>query len=195
MARTYSLNRARAVERGAQLASVEGLEGVSIGRLASELAMSKSGLVGLFGSKTELQLAMVEDATRLFRENVVARVTGEPGMPRLEALLRAWVDYLDLFEGGCFFFAAANEFSSRPGPVRDAVAAATRSGIALITQEIRLAQRSGEIDRGVDAEQLAFELHGHVLEANLMRRLLDDKRAYGRARRAIKDRLRQAASV
>jgi AcrR family transcriptional regulator len=175
-----------------QLASVEGLEGVSIGRLAEETGMSKSGLAGLFGNKTELQLATVHAAARVFTDRVFRPTRGEHGLPRLRRLLDAWVDYLDSFPGGCFFIAAAAEFDGRPGPVKEAIKALIRAGLEALRDEIRIAQKCGELRSDIDDRQLAWELHGFVLEANLAQQLFADRSAYARARRAIRDRLERA---
>src|ERR1700746_771479 len=109
------------------LASMEGLEGLTIGRLADELKMSKSGLFSHFGSREDLQMATVEMARQIFVEHVIRPALAAPeGAPRLWALCDAWVRYVEhpVFPGGCLFAAASFEFDSRPGPVRDRVAAA-----------------------------------------------------------------------
>jgi AcrR family transcriptional regulator len=181
--------RTRLLRKAVQFASVEGLETLSFGRLALKLRRSKSSLAGLFGSKLDLQLALVNAAAGVFRERVTERIVAEPGLRRLHQLMDAWVSYLDEFEGGCFFCAAAFEFDDRPGSVRDAVAAATQSALTTLRKEIHLAQRLGEVAAETSPEQLAFELHAMILEANLTRRLLKDRDAHARARRAIRDRL------
>src|SRR5882672_7026284 len=108
--------------RAADLATVEGLDGVTLGRLAQEVRMSKSGVQGLFGTKEELQLAIVATAAQIFRDHVFKKAeSADDGLPRLRELFHAWIDYLDTFEGGCFFVATANEFAARPGPVRTAL--------------------------------------------------------------------------
>src|SRR5438045_1680435 len=123
-AATPTRTREAILERAMDLASVEGLEGLTIGRLAAELQMSKSGLFGHFGSKEELQLATVREAADRFAAEVVEpTLTEEEGSPRLHALCERYIGYLErnVFSGGCFFAAAAAEFDDRPGPVRDAV--------------------------------------------------------------------------
>ncbi len=113
------------LERAVELASQEGLEGLTIGRLASELGLSKSGLFGHFGSKEELQLATVDAAAEIFVRAVVEPALAAPeGAARLRALCERFVAYLEdrVFEGGCFFAAAAAELETRHGPVRDRVA-------------------------------------------------------------------------
>src|SRR5688500_9661779 len=113
------------------LASLEGLDGLSIGRLASAAAVSKSGVATLFGTKERLQLATVEAAAQRFRETVLepARLAAPRGLRRIVALLDAWIAYSRdrVFPGGCFFAAAVADFDSKPGPVRDAIARAYES--------------------------------------------------------------------
>ncbi len=173
------------LERAVDLASVEGLEGLTIGRLASDLAMSKSGLFAHFGSKEELQLATVEAAGRRFFEAVVAPARQEPeGAARLRAYCELYLGYLErgVFAGGCFWAAAAAEFDDRPGPVREAV----RAGVAGWLGELeRQAQAAGV----KEATELAFEVYSLGLGANVYSRLLGDGRAFERARAAIERRM------
>src|SRR5215470_11915451 len=115
------------------IASAEGLEGLSIGRLASELSMSKTGIFAHFGSKEQLQLATVDTAKQVFVEQVVQSALQKPrGVPRLMTMLENWLGYVEriVFRGGCFFAAASAEFDSRPGLVRDQIAELTRSWLA-----------------------------------------------------------------
>jgi AcrR family transcriptional regulator len=171
------------LERAADLSSVEGLEGLTIGRLADELSMSKSGLFRHFGSKQELQLATVEWASTRFIEVVVAPAFEAPeGVPRLRAICARYLAYLEtgVFDGGCFFGAATIEFDGRPGPVQDRIRDAVELWLATIA---RIAREAG-VD---DPEQLAFEVHCIVQGAN-QRSQLGDRQAYERARTAF-DRL------
>src|SRR5215208_7625956 len=119
------------------VASVEGLGGLSIGRLATELQMSKSGLFAHFGSKEELQISTVRAAAAIFLQQVVrpAEERFEPGIARLQAALDNWLDYMErgTFAGGCFFSAAKVEMDGRPGPVREVVAAQIGSWAGLLT--------------------------------------------------------------
>jgi AcrR family transcriptional regulator len=175
------------------LASVEGLEGLTIGRLAAELGMSKSGLFAHFGSKEELQLATIAAAREIFVAEVVdpARAA-ERGLPRLRALMDAKFDYIKrgVFSGGCFFDAARLEYDSRnPGPVRDAILDEFAAWSKLVTDFVKAAQREGHIDAGVDPEQLAFELDAIGTAANLRTQIHRDDRGCARARRAIDARL------
>src|SRR5258707_5293267 len=151
------------------IASAEGLEGLSIGRLASELQMSKTGVFAHFGSKEELQLATVNVAKEIFLAEIVApALKHPPGISRLFAFLDGWLSYVEriVFRGGCFFAAASAEFDSRPGVVRDKIATLTKSWLVALQDEIAFAQSRNEIQASVVAQQLAFELHAYVQEAN-----------------------------
>jgi AcrR family transcriptional regulator len=175
------------------LASVEGLEGLTIGRLASALGMSKSGLFAHFGSKEELQLATIEAASEIFVREIIAPARqAEPGLPRLVALMDLKLDYLKrgVFEGGCFFDTVRNEFDSRQsGPVRDAIAADFRAWRERVANRVRAAQAAGHLDPEADPEQLAFELDAYTGAANLRFQLDRDEEAFERARHAIRARL------
>lgn len=171
--------------RAVNLASLEGLEGLTIGRLAAEVGMSKSGLFRHFGSKEELQLATVETAARCFLADVVEPALKEPsGAARLRALCDLYLDHLEyqVFAGGCFWAAASAEFDDRPGAVHDAVRGAMAAWLQLLSDQARATGAD-------DPEQLAFELQSMVQGANTHWRLLDDPRAFDRARAAISRRL------
>ena len=181
--------RAAILERAVDLASTEGLEGLTIGRLASELQMSKSGLFAHFGSKQELQLATLEAAALRFTLEVVAPAQAEEeGEARLRAYCWGYLDYLEreVFAGGCFWAAAAAEFDDRPGPVRDAV----RAGVVSWLGEL---ERQAAVFDAEDARDLAFEIYSLGLGANTWSRLLGDERAFDRAREAIERRLLERA--
>ena len=176
--------RADILERAVEVASEEGLEGLTIGRLSTELGLSKSGLFGHFGSKEELQLAAVEAANAIFLREVVQPALSEPeGAARLRAYCDHWVGYLErkVFSGGCFFQAAAAEFDSRPGPVRDKLRDGQRQWLDELAKQARTAGAD-------DPEQLAFEVYSLVAGANGRHQLFDDEQAFARARQAI-DRL------
>jgi len=180
------------------IASVEGLEGLTIGRLAAELGMSKSGLFAHFGSKEELQLATIHAAREIFVAEVVEPArAAERGLPRLQALLDAKLDYLrrGVFRGGCFFDAARLEYDSRhPGPVRDAILDEFAGWSKLVTDCVRGAQREGHIDPQADPEQVAFELDAIGTAANLRMQIRKDADGFARAQQAIHDRLAALAA-
>ncbi len=197
----YHTDQATATRReilqvAVDVASAEGLEGLSIGRLAAELRMSKTGIFAHFGSKQKLQLATVEAAKQIFLERVVQPALEKPrGISRLEAMLESWVGYVEkvVFRGGCFFAAASAEFDSRPGVVRDQIATLTKSWLVALQDEIAFAQSRNEIQASVVAQQLAFELHAYVQEANWAFKLFNDKSAFRLARRAIAQRISAAS--
>ena len=174
------------------IASAEGLEGLSIGRLAAELKMSKTGIFAHFGSKQQLQLATIEAAKEIFFRQVVEPSLDSPrGIARLNAMLNHWLGYVEriVFRGGCFFAAASAEFDSRPGAVRDLIAELTKQWLLAIREEVRFAQKQKRIRGSIDPEQLAFELHAYVQEANWAFKLFDDQSAFTTARSAIAARI------
>jgi len=184
--------RAAILERAVDLASLEGLEGLTIGRLADDLKMSKSGLFAHFGSKEELQLAAIEAARLRFIDEVVRPALAAPrGYPRLAAICDRWLDYVKrgVFAGGCFFAAASFEFDGRTGPVRDAIETTMNDWIATLDTAIRMAKDEGHLEPRVDPAQLAFELNSLFFGANFAYNLRKDKRALERAEKAIDDRL------
>ena len=184
------------LSHAARVASAEGLESVSLQRLASDLGMSKSGLFAHFGSKEELQLATVEEAARIFIREVLQPGLEPPrGVARIQALCEAFLSYVqrNVFPGGCFFQAAAAEFDSRPGPVRDAILERKGGFARSLVRAVREAQEVGEIKPEVDPEQLGWELHCLLIGANDAYLDGNDKVAFDRARRAISDRLQRAS--
>lgn len=182
----------------AQVGSAEGLEAVSLQRLANDLGISKSGLFAHFGSKEELHLATIEAAAQVFTDEVIRPALAEPrGVRRVWALCDSWLSYLErgVFPGGCFFWAVAEEFDSRrPGPVRDSVLEKKAYWSYSIQRAVREAQEAGEIDAGVDPEQLAWELDSLMGGANAGFKTGDGPRAIERGRRAIRERLISAAT-
>jgi AcrR family transcriptional regulator len=185
-------SREAILDRAADLGSLEGLEGLTIGRLAKDLGMSKSGLFGLFGSKEDLQLATVERARHVLRREVVdGAARASPGLDRLRALIDGYLSYLqrEVFPGGCFLSAAAAEFDGRPGPVRDAIASASREWRSELVEQAKLARKQGEIPADTDPAQLVFELNALATAANAAYQLHGDRRAFRQARAAIARRL------
>jgi len=166
------------------LGSREGLEALTIGRLAAFSGVSKSGLFAHFGSKQELQLATIDAARAIFVKEVIVPGSSAPaGLPRLRATLAAWLDYFrrDVFPGGCFFQAASLEFDGRPGPVRDRILEVMSEWLARLAE---LARQAGvRSDR--TANQIAFELNAIGLATNWQRQLLGDDRALDHAEAAF----------
>src|SRR5690349_239203 len=127
--------RGAILRAAASLATVDGLEGLSIGNLAAAIGMSKSGLYAHFGSKEELQLATVDEAERILTEEVVQpALAARPGLAQLAAACEAFFSYVErrVFPGGCFFAATALEMGARPGPVKERVAAIQSGFTALL---------------------------------------------------------------
>lgn len=174
-------------------ASVNGLDGVTIGTLAERLEMSKAGVIGPFGSKERLQLEALDRAAAIFREDVWEPALSEAaGRQRLEALIDAWLAHLSrpTFPGGCFLTQASADFDARPGPVRDSVRAIGRRWEAVIAGEVRTALEAGEVE-GVDPEQAAFEIYALAQGVNQAIQLQDDPAAVARGRVAM----RRAAGI
>lgn len=176
-------SRRNILGRAIDLASVEGLEGLTIGRLADSLKMSKSGLFAHFGSKQDLQLAVVNAAAAAFEEAVT--VTEEAGLARLRDLAGAWLRHLETgaSRGGCFFAAASLEFDDRPGRVRDRICELTASWMAELQKAATEACEDGDLDG--DPEQIAFEIHAFLQEANWSFQLHGNAAAFERATAAI----------
>lgn len=180
--------RDRIIESALSLASTEGLEGLTIGRLATDLEMSKAGVIGHFGSKEGLQLAVLDAAVQRFRLRVPARAMGaRPGTERLARSFGEWIDYMaeDEGHGGCFLTSVASEFDGRPGAVRDAVLEALAAWSAYVAAELNAAVDNRELPERTDVDQLVFELNGVALAANQSIQLHRDPLAPTRARRAI----------
>jgi AcrR family transcriptional regulator len=180
------------------IASVEGLEGLTIGRLATELDMSKSGLFAHFGSKEELQVSTVRAAAAIFGHRVVvpAEEQFEPGIARLHGMLENWLDYMErgIFAGGCFFANATIEMDGRPGPVRDCVALQMTRWAEMLAAYARTAIERGEMREDTDPEQLAFELDALGTAVNSWWQLHQDERVFERGHRAIRRRLEADAT-
>jgi AcrR family transcriptional regulator len=190
--------RTAILQTAADLASIDGLDGLSIGRLATELAMSKSGLFAHFGSKEELQLATVEEARQRYAREVIdpARATGS-GITRLHALCDTFLSYLEraVFPGGCFFASAMAEFDAKaPGPVRDLIAECQDQWMNTLERAARQAREGEELRTGSDPRQLAFELEAMLLSANWYFHLFNDASYLDRARVAVRARLASEAT-
>jgi len=185
--------RARIVERAAELATVEGLDGVSLGRLAEATGVPKSSVYALFGSKEDLQLATISAARDSFIAEVVtpALEVAPPGRERLLALCDGFLSYVErrVFPGGCFFVAASAEVGGRPGRVHDEVARAQQQWRELLDAEARAGLERRELPDDVDPSQLAYELGVILAGTNIVAVLHDDNSVIERARSAIRARL------
>jgi AcrR family transcriptional regulator len=184
------------VREAVSLATIDGLDGLSIGNLADALEMSKSGVYAHFGSKQELQLATLDEAGRIFRDEVIdpALGTEPPGLAQLVALCDAFFDHLlrRTLPGGCFWCGVVAEMGTRPGPVKDQVTAFQGALTALMRDLIVTAVERGDLD-DEDPDALAFELSGAMFAANANFVLRDDVDAVGMARRIVHRRLRVPA--
>ncbi len=179
--------RSEVLDVAVRRASVDGLEGLTIGRLAGELSMSKSGLHGLFGSKEGLQVATFARAVDSFTREVWLPVADRPpGLPRLLALLDRWLAYhrRRVLPGGCFVTTATIEFDARPGPLRDAVARARRQMHGVLQADIRAAVEAGDVPAGTDPADVAFALYA-IASAASQAIQLEEPGAGARARRCM----------
>jgi AcrR family transcriptional regulator len=172
----------------ATMATTRGLDGLSIGDLAAEVGMSKSGLYAHFKSKEELELATIETASAIFDREVVQPVTPAPaGIARLRALIDSFLSYLErrVFPGGCFFAAVAMELDSRPGPTRDRVVEVLNAWRASLRQCLLDAQATREIDPTADVDQVVFEVQAMLFAANFLFVMTDDPVRLTQARRGV----------
>ena len=180
------------LQAAADLASVEGLEGLTIGRLATELGMSKSGLFAHFGSKEELQLATVDHASSMFVAAVVAPAREAPrGIARVWALCSNMIDYSErqVFPGGCFFACTSQEFNNKPGAVRDKIKENLGSWLSYLEHAVEQAQEAGELDPQLSAREIAFQLDAFTQASNARFQMFRDRGVFDEARRAIRTRL------
>ncbi len=174
--------RERILDRAMAMAGVVGLEGLTIGDLAREAGMSKSGLFAHFASKEQLQLAIIETARARFVDEVIAPALKAPrGEPRVRALFERWLAWEKARRGGCPFVEASYELDDRPGPVRDALAAAQREWVDTVCAAARIAVDEGHLAANLDTRQFAFEMYGIFLAYHLYERLLESRDARSRA--------------
>ena len=184
--------RTSILEVAAALATEEGLDPLSIGRLAEATGMSKSGLFAHFGSKEELQLATVEHAAKLFVAEVIDPARSAPkGLARVWALCDHMIGYSErqVFPGGCFFAATSFEYNNRPGPVRDRIESMIRSWLSYLEHAVEQAQEAGELDANASAREISFQLDAFAQASNAQYQLFRDPQVFDDARRAIQERL------
>jgi len=184
--------RSAILRAAASLATVDGLEGLSIGNLAAAIGMSKSGLYAHFGTKQELQLATVTEAERILTEEVIQpALAARPGRAQLAAACEAYFGYLRrrVFPGGCFFAATALEMGTRPGPVKDRVAGINSGFTALLSFFAATAIDQHELPAREHPDRLAFELHAILLAADTKFVLLDDPAVLDLASQVVHQRL------
>jgi AcrR family transcriptional regulator len=185
-------SRAAILREAARLATVDGLDGLSLARLADAVGMSKSGLFAHFGSKEELQLATVEAASAIFEELVIEPASeATAGVPRLRAYVERFLDHVEegVFPGGCFFVSAVSELDTHPGPVRDGAMAFSQRWLELLAEEVAAGQAAGELDPAPDPSQIAFELHAFMVLGNMQFVAGGRPAALGSVRSAVDTRL------
>lgn len=190
--------RSAILAEAARLVTVDGLEGLSIGGLATAIGMSKSGLYAHFGSKEDLQLATIASARETFVAEVFVPALAAPqGVERLRAACEAFLSHIErrVFPGGCFFAVAAADVGTKPGAVRDAVAAQQRDWVQLLERLARKATEGGELESGADPAQLAFELNAILVSASTTFVLQGDASVLDRARAAVCSRMAPAGGA
>ena len=181
--------RAAVTEAAVDRASVEGLEGLTIGGLAGEVEMRKSSVFSLFGSKQELQRATLDAAVEQFTEEVWRPVADEqPGLQRLLALCDSWLSYhqREVLPGGCFLTTATVEFDARPGLLRDAVSEVMKRWLGLLEREAAVAVQNGELPDGTEPADVAFELNALAAAASYGFQLWRHPDVFDRARRSMR---------
>ena len=183
------------LSRAFALATKVGVSGLSIGRLAEDMGLSKSGLFAHFGSKEALEVAVVEEASRQFVQEVMVPALREPrGEPRVRALFERWLAWGQR-PGGCFFVGASAELDDRPGPPRDALVRACNDWIDELAKAVRIAVREGHFRSDVDPDQLAFEIYGTMLGGHTFLQFLRDPQALDRTRKAFERLVASVRSV
>ncbi len=185
------------VMAASELASLDGLEGLSLSRLAQHAGMSKSGLYAHFGSKEALQLAAIEGARNTIKRELTGPVRqAPPGFRRLWAFIECYISYVErkVFPGGCFFKDVAAEFDSRPGLVHDRIAEIYPALMGISAEAAKEAQELGELDKNTDPQQLGFEIVALIREAERLYVLENDPKHIERAWRGIVDRLSALAT-
>jgi AcrR family transcriptional regulator len=188
-------SRQTILKAASELATVEGLEGLSIARLADHVGMSKSGLFAHFKSKEELQLATIDTASAIFdREVFEPALAAAPGLARVMAFCEAFFSHLErrVFPGGCFFISVAAEFDAKSGAVRDYALAAYSRVLTKANEFFREAQEKGELDHREDIAQLSFELYSFLLSVNFAYVFFRDSTAIARGRESIRQSLARA---
>jgi AcrR family transcriptional regulator len=196
-ARKGDVTRAAIVDAAISTARRQGLESLTIGALAEQLKMSKSGLFAHFGSREELQLAVLKEyALRFVDEVLRPAVRKRRGLPRLQAVVANWLKHLAReVEQGCLMIGGAVEYDDCPGPLQDAMVAIIGGWNAELVRAIEDATETGELRSDTDPRQLAFDIHGVMLAFHLATRLLHAGDSYKRARNAVARLLRDATAA
>lgn len=188
--------RAAIVDVALQMAAQVGLEGLSIGSLAEAVGKSKSGVFAHFGSREELQIAVVRAYYGRFEAEVFQPALHKPrGLPRVRALFDHWMRHTTAeLDSGCIFISGAVEFDDRPGPVRDALAEAVDAWIGAMTRAVAQAQEQGHLRAGVDPRQISFEIHALILALHYEARFMRRPGSIGRAKQGFSNILERYAA-
>ena len=187
--------RERVLALTVQIARQEGLDALTIGRVADVSGLTKAGLLGHFPSKEALQLATLDAGRAAFVEAVIEpAMSSQAGLERVARLLDLWIEHVDDLQGGCFFASVAAEYDSRNGPVKVCIAKMLRQWTDGIEYFLREAQARKQIDAAIDLSSLSFELHGFELSLNLRRQLFGDQKASAVATRSMRRVLNEVAT-
>jgi len=175
--------KAAIVDAALRLASQVGLEGLSIGAVAEIMQMSKSGVFAHFGAREELQISVVREYFHRFEQEVFTPVLALPrGLPRVEALFANWMKRVAVeIQSGCIFISGAVAFDDRPGPVREALADSVNTWLGAFRRAVLLARDEGHLRADVDADQMAYEIHGLILALHYEARFLNKPGSIARA--------------
>jgi AcrR family transcriptional regulator len=194
--RKGEVTRAAIVDAGLLLAQRDGLEGLTIGALADRLAMSKSGVFAHFGSREDLQLAVLHDYAKRFVDRVLRPAVHAPrGLPRFESIVQHWLALLaEEVQAGCILIGGASEYDDRPGPLHDALAGIVAAWKAELLRALEQARDCGHLCGGVDCEQMVFEVYGLMLMLHQDARLLHGRDSVNRTRTGLKRLLDSARS-
>lgn len=182
------------LDRAVQIASVHGLEGLTIGTLAEELGMSKSGLFAKFSSKENLQIDVLRKGSELFRRFVLyPTLKTKPGIARIRNAFFSWLMWSNRSDlpGGCLFLASSSEFDDKPGVVRDHLRKIQLSWHSSLKQFVEEAKQKGELDSKTNVEQMVQEIWGLVLSFHFYNRLLEDKQAEKRTKQCFNDLIKR----
>jgi AcrR family transcriptional regulator len=189
-------SRATILLAAAKLVTIKGLNGLSLGDLAAEVGMSKSGLYAHFKSKEELELATIETAAMIFDNEVLQpAMSAQGGTERLKVLVNSFLSHLErkVYPGGCFFSAVAAELDTRPGSARDRVIEVLGDWLALLKQCVLEAQDLGEIDPNTEVAQAVFEIESMLLAANFLFVMMNDPVHLTQGRRGVENVLERLA--
>ncbi|TGL65371.1 TetR/AcrR family transcriptional regulator [Leptospira jelokensis] len=182
------------LDRAVQIASVQGLEGLTIGSLADELGMSKSGLFAKFSSKENLQIDVLRKGSEFFRRFVLyPTLKTKPGITRIRNAFTNWLEWSEKssLPGGCLFLASSSEFDDKPGIVRDHLRKIQLSWHSSLKQFVEEAKQMGELDSKTNVEQMVQEIWGLVLSYHFYNRLLEDKSSEKRTKQCFNDLIKR----